>query len=142
MEYGYNSVEFKNEWRKVAKTVFKLFSNLTNEDRITLCDEFRRILLAIPQSKNVETQEQRLELVEQGIAIPPLNTTFSEDEIRDFKWIAYDSLCELLTYLSANLDFGSITDEEYDMFKSLSLDLFLPDCYTTYEEGRLHHHII
>lgn len=142
MEYGYNNVEFKQELRKVAKTVFKLFSNLTNEDRITLCDEFRRILLAIPQSKNVETQEQRLELVKQGIAIPPINTKFSEDEIRDFKWIAYDSLCELLTYLSADVDFGNITDEEYDMFKSLSLDLFLPGCYTYLDEGRLHHHII
>ena len=142
MENGYNNVEFKQEWRKVAKTVFKLFSNLSTEDRITLCDEFRRILLAIPQSKNVETTEQRLELVEQGIAIPPTDTEFSEDEMRDFKWIAYNSLCELLTYLSASCDFGDITDEEYDMFKSLSFDLFLPGCYAYLEEGETHLHIV
>ena len=141
MEDGYK-IEFKQEWRKVAKTVFKLFSNLSNEDRITLCDEFRRILLAIPHSKDVETTEQSLELDKQGTAFPPTGTEFSEDEMRDFKWIAYDSLCELLTYLSADVDFGNITDEEFDMFKSLSLDLFLPGCYTYLDEGRLHHHII
>ena len=105
MEYGFEKLNAWQESRKLVLEVYKLLKKFPNEERYALCDQLRRAVISIPS--NIAEGNGRMALKEQ---------------IHFFE-IAYGSVMEVYCQLQIAVDFGYITNDDFNEVKKF--------CYST-----------